>query len=389
MAGTGLKSAEVKAFCENTASMLFVGMQIDEAVSAIAENSENKPLKDLCQKVYSELSKGSELSSAMSKVGGFPTYAVERIAAGEKANSLQSTLETLAVYYDMEARSVSKIRQLVTYPAILLCVMGVVLAFIVGSILPVFVNVYESMTDSITAFSSDVINVGIVIGWIALILTLVCAVIAVVAFVLSCSASGMKRLVCIIGRMPRMKKVIYAMALSRFTAAVSVYISSGVNSDDAVEQAISTVELPALCDKVSQAYKAMTEPVDMGESADTVKPAHAAKPVDMVEPVAAVESTHVAESVESDKKHNLAQVFADYQIYNSLHIRMLTADMQSDRPGEALRSLSEDIFTESIDGFDALIDRVEPVIVGFVVLAIGLTLVSVMFPLAGMMISLG
>lgn len=350
LAETVLKSSEMKAFCENVALMLSVGIQTDEAVHMLAENSESKPLEDLCRKVYTELIHGTKLSIAMSEVGGFPDYAIEMIAASERTGHVQSTLESLAAYYDEESRLISKIRQSVTYPAILLCVMSVVLAFVVANILPVFLDVYENMAGGLTASSFSAVDVGIVIGWIALVFTLICTIIALIALASSRSAAGRDRLMRMINHIPGAKKVFYTLALSRFTSTLSVYIASGTNSDDAMGRAISIVDLPELKGKVTQAYRSMIETV---------------------------------------RAKSLIQAVTDYEVYDPLHIRMLTFGMRSGRIDEVLEGLSEDLFEESIDGFDALIDKVEPLLAGFVTLAVGLTLIAVMLPLIGMMGSVG
>lgn len=347
---TVLKSAEMKAFCENVALMLSVGIQTDEAVHMLAENSESKPLESICRKVYMELIHGVKLSHAMEQVGGFPTYAIEMIAASERTGHVQGTLESLASYYDEESRLIAKIRQSVTYPAILLCIMSIVLAFVVANILPVFLDVYQSMAGGLTASSFGAVDIGITIGWVALVFTLVCTVIALVALASSRTASGRDRLMRMINRLPGAKKVFYTLALSRFTSTLSVYIASGSNSDDAMGRAVSTVELPELHNKVTKAYQSMIEPV---------------------------------------RAKSLIQAVADYQVFDPLHVRMLTFGMRSGRVDEALEGLSEDLFSESIDGFDALIDKVEPMLAGFVTLAVGLTLIAVMLPLVGMMGSIG
>ncbi len=93
--------------------------------------------------------------------------------------------------------------------------------------------------------------------------------------------------------------------------------------------------------------------------------------------------------IESVRAKSLIQAVADYQVFDPIHVRMLTFGMRSGRIDEVLEGLSEDLFGESIEGFDSLIDRVEPILAGFVTLAVGLTLIAVMLPLVGMMGSIG
>lgn len=350
MANTELSSVEIKAFCENVALMHSVGIQTDEAVHMLAENSESKPLQDVCMKVYANLIHGYKLSTSMADTSAFPKYAVEMIAAGERTGHIEDTLNSLAVYYDEETRLIDKIRSSVTYPTILLCVMSIILAFVVAAILPVFLEVYENMAGGMATSSFGMVNIGMVIGWIALAITLIVTIITLIALFSSKSASGRDRLMGMLGKLPGAKKVFYDLALSRFTSTLSVYIASGANSDDAMGSALSTVEHPELHMKVSEAYQSMIEPI---------------------------------------RSKSLIQAVSDYQVYDPLRIRMIKFGMRSGKIDEVLEGLSEDLFGESISGFDALIDKVEPILAGFVTVAVGLTLIAVMLPLVGMMGSIG
>lgn len=346
LAGTTLRSADMKTFCENVSVMLSVGIQTDEAVHMIVESSESKALESVCREVYLNLIHGEKLSLAMKEAGCFPMYAVEMIAAGERTGRIQSTLESLAVYYDEEARLISKVRSSVTYPTVLLCVMSIVLAFVVAAILPVFLNVYQNMAGGITASSFGMVDIGIAIGWVALIATIACTLIAFVALLSSRSASGRDRLMGMLEKLPGAKKVFYTLALSRFTSTLSVYLSSGSNGDDAMGSALSTVEHGGLYAKADKAYKSMIEPI---------------------------------------RAKSLVQAVSDFQVYDPLHVRMLTFGMRAGRLDEVLDDLSEELFAESIGGLDSLVDRVEPILAGFVTVAVGLTLIAVMLPLIGMM----
>ena len=85
------------------------------------------------------------MANAMPAVGVFPRYAVDMVRVGENAGRTEEVLRALGVYYDEEDRLFAKIRSSVGYPAALLCVMSIILAFTVIVILPVFEDVYVSI----------------------------------------------------------------------------------------------------------------------------------------------------------------------------------------------------------------------------------------------------
>lgn len=345
-----LRSADIKAFCENVALMLSVGIQTDEAVHMLADSSESKVLEDACKEIYSRLIGGTSLSSSMESVGLFPPYVIEMVAAGERTGHVEDTLTSLAVYYDEEDRLISKVRSSVTYPTILLCVMSVVLAFVVATILPVFLDVYESMAGGLATSSFSMVDVGIVIGWVALILTFACTLVAIIALISSRSTSGRDRLMGMMEKLPGAKPVFYNLALSRFTSTLAIYMASGSNSDDAMGAALSVVDHPSLRARVSSAYRSMIEPI---------------------------------------KAKSLIQAVSDSGVFDPLRVRMLTFGMRAGRMDDVLEEMSDDLFEAAIDGFDDLVDRVEPILSGFVTVAVGLTLIAVMLPLIGMMGSVG
>lgn len=349
MANTLLKSSDLEAFFENVALMLSVGVQTDEAVHMLADNSESRPLENVCREIYHGLACGQKLSVAMEESHYFPSYACEMVAAGERTGRIEATLNSLAVFYDEEERLIDKIRSSVTYPTILLCVMSVVLAFVVAAILPVFINVYDSMSGGLSNSSFGMVEGGIVLGWIALIATLACTVFALVMLLSSRSASGRERVMKIIEKMPGGKHVFYTLALSRFTSTLSVYMASGSNSDDAVGSALRSVENPDLYIRVEDAHNEMIEPI---------------------------------------RAKGFIQAMADSAVFDPFHIRLMTFGMRSGRLDKVLDNMSEDLFADAINGFDDLVDRLEPILSTFVAVAVCLTLISVMLPLIGMMASI-
>ena len=97
----------------------------------------------------------------------------------QHAGRLENVLWSLARYYDEEDRLYAKIKNAIAYPAALLCVMSAILLFTVIVILPVFVDVYHGLTGNLTAGSFGYVNASIIIGWIALGVTLLCTVLVV------------------------------------------------------------------------------------------------------------------------------------------------------------------------------------------------------------------
>lgn len=351
MAKKLLESSALSAFCESMALMLSAGIQMDEAVSMLAENMKDTPFKRACDDVFVGLSKGEPLATAMEVSGAFPAYAVETIAVGEKAGRLEAVLRALGSYYDEEDRLFRKIRTSIGHPAALLWVMVIILAFTVFAILPVFGNMYRSFAGGGAAGGAfDMMSVSTTIGYVALVVTVILAVAALIAWSSTGSERGRERVLRWLAHVPATRQAMYQLALSRFTSAVAIYTASGINTDDAMKDALATVEHGKLRAKVQNAYEAMTDPTTA---------------------------------------RSMAQAIADFGVFEPVYARMLLVGSRAGSLDAVLERLSDTFFDDAIGQVDRAVDGIEPALAAFITVVIGVTLISVMLPLVGIMGSIG
>lgn len=350
MAETFLESGAVSAFCESMAIMLSAGIQTDEAVYLLSEKMEDAHFKAVCLEVYSAVAEGKNLAEAVEATGAFPDHAVSMIATGEATGRTEPVLRNLAVYYDEEARLFDKVTSSIAYPAALLCVMSVILVFTVFAILPVFSGVYESFAGSLTSGSFAAVDIAVVIGWIALVLTLVITLLALAASVAARNENGRRRIVRAMNHLPFTKKAMYQMALSRFTSSLSTLVASGADSDTSMRDAMATVENKQLLQRIEPAYRSM---------------------------------------MNIDDPKSLAQAIYDNDVFEPMYARMLMVGTRSGSTEEVLGHLSSTFFDDAVLQIDRAIDSIEPTLAAFMTLAVGATLISVMLPLIGIMGSIG
>ena len=350
MADSLLESSALSAFCGSVATMLSAGMQTDEAVLMLAENREKSRFKDVCDQVYHGLISGDTLSNSMESTSAFPKFAIDMVRTGEKSGRIETVLRNLDMYYSEEERTFQKLRSSATYPAALLCIMAVILAITVAVILPVFTDVYSNMAGSLTAGSSGMVNASIIIGWFSLGITVACAIAALFLAFASRTQSGRQRVLSLFEHLPTTASAMYQLALSRFTSALSTYISSGTDSEIAMEQATNTVTHTKLKARLRKACDAM-------------------------------------ESIENPR--SLAQAITENQIFEPLYARMLNVGVRSGSIDSVLANLSSIFFDDASAQIDRILDRVEPMLAALLTIAVGATLISVMLPLIGIMGSIG
>ena len=345
-----LPPGAISVFCDDIALMLGAGITLDEAVHMLGENLADPAFRRVCDALYPALAGGESLSGALAATGAFPAHAVRLVAVGEKAGRLENVLKSLAAYYDEEDRLFAKIRSSVGYPAALLCIMSIILAFTVIIILPVFEDVYVSMAGSLTDGSSGAVGVSVAIGWVALGITLICAIVAVGAAIACRSEARRIAVMHLMEKFPATRPAMEQLAVSRFASALAAYTASGINTDEAMRRAIEVVEHEGLKVKATAAYGLM---------------------------------------IDAESPRSLAQAISEAEVFEQIHARLLTIGTRSGSLDAALDRLSANFFDDAILQIDAAIDNIEPALAAFLTIAVGATLISVMLPLIGIMGSIG
>ena len=350
MASKLFDSSALSTFCGSMATMLAAGMQTDEAAYMLMQNGENTRFHEVCSSLYADLVKGSRFSEAMENSGGFPRYAIDMVATGERSGHLERVLRNLETYYDEEDRLFAKLRGSVGYPAALLCIMAVILAFTVAVILPVFGYVYRGMAGSLTAGSFSSVGISTAIGWVAFIITVVAAVIALALVLASRSESGRHKVMRLFEKISFTKKAMYQLALSRFTVALATLVSSGVTNEEAMHRAVDMVDHTELRAKLEKAAASM---------------------------------------VDVDNPRSLTQAIAEHDVFEPLYARLFNVGTLSGSADAVLNRLSGTFFDDAVLQIDRSLDKVEPVLAAFLTIAVGATLIAVMLPLVGIMGSIG
>ena len=237
----------------------------------------------------------------------------------------------------------------IVYPAALLAVMTVILAFTVAVILPVFIDVYENLSGSVAAGAFAYVNVSVIIGWVALVVMALVTLVAIAIAVVS-RGSGRGRVVAAFSRLPLTRDAMYRLGLSRFTSQLATYISAGFDTNGAMERSIAAVDHPLLRARLDRALADMT-------SANDPK--------------------------------SLAQAVYDNEVFDPIYARMLMVGSRSGSVEDVLQRLSDAFFEDAVARMDDLIDGVEPALAAFLTISVGATLVAVMLPLIGIMGAIG
>jgi type IV pilus assembly protein PilC len=140
---TRIGTEDMVLFNIQFSNMIQAGLSILTCLHTLAQQTENKKLKEILASVARSVEAGSSLSDSFSRTPSvFSKLFVNMIRAGEASGKLDVLLSRYAVYHERQADLRQKINGALFYPAILLTAgLGVTL-FIVTQLIPQFVEIF-------------------------------------------------------------------------------------------------------------------------------------------------------------------------------------------------------------------------------------------------------
>lgn len=159
------------------------GISLTEAMRILAKQmgKKGKPNKYFSAVVY-ELTMGNAFSVALEKQGNvFPPLLINMLKAAEATGELEETLDDMAEYYDEIEKTRKQMVSAMTYPAVIMIFALAVVTFIMLYIIPQFVQIFESSGTELNGLTKFILNLSFFLKDYILIILLV-AIVAIVGF---------------------------------------------------------------------------------------------------------------------------------------------------------------------------------------------------------------
>ena len=107
-----------------------------------------------------------------------------------------------------------------------------------------------------------------------------------------------------------------------------------------------------------------------------------------------VDNSKVAEKIDvcSEKLQegeNYYEAMKESGLFSSFHIQLIKVGVRSGKMDEVMQNISDDYEQQADASIDAMVARLEPTLVAVLAIAVGLILLSVMLPLAGILAGVG
>jgi len=231
------KASELDFFLTQLSTFLKSGITLVESVKILSKQTKKQHQRNIYKSIIYELTMGENFSEALAKQGNvFPRLLVNMVKTSELTGDLPETLDDMANYYRETEKTKKQMISAITYPAVVLIFAFVILIFIMVSVIPQFVSIYNDMETGLPAITVGVINLSnfLQANWILLVIGLI---IFIITFIVLFKTIKVFRSVVqsLFMNIPIIGKIIIYNEVTMFTKTFASLLNHNVYITDCME----------------------------------------------------------------------------------------------------------------------------------------------------------
>ena len=229
--GPGAREVDIVAgMTRQLATLLGSGIALNESLSALVDQAEQKRVETLCRELREDIQQGSNLADALAKHPGWftPLY-INMVRAGQAAGNLDTVLTRLADYMQSQRALRRKIVGALTYPLMMIGIGMIVVTILMAKVVPEITRMLIEQNKELPPSTRILVGASDFLKswWWAVFL-----LIGVISFMFERTYSKGENGRLVIDRtllrIPVVGDLMRRAAVSRFTRTLSTLLQSGV-----------------------------------------------------------------------------------------------------------------------------------------------------------------
>ncbi len=262
-----LSITELTLVTRQLATMLRAGTPLDETIQAVAEQTESPKVQRVLMGVRSKVLEGHTLADSIGTFpNAFPDIYRSTVGAGETSGHLDRVLEHLAEYTEKQHAIKQKVMQAFIYPAFLTLVAVGIVIFLMVSIVPKLVGIFEDTEQELPFITRALINTSDFLQSYGLFL-LGGIIVGVFLFRMIFKQPDAKRkLHRWYLKLPVIGRFIRSNNTAQFANTLSIMAASGVPILTALQTAASVITNVPMREAVEEASVRVREGASIGKS---------------------------------------------------------------------------------------------------------------------------
>jgi type IV pilus assembly protein PilC len=241
-------------FTRQLATLIGAGLPLSQSLHTTMEQTTNKQLQSVVQEIVADVEGGKSLSISFAKHPAvFDGVFISLVSAGELSGTLDESLQRVATQQEKDAATMSKIKGALTYPIIVLVVIGAVLAFMLFTVVPQVEKLYEDLGKQLPFLTQVMVTAADILArfWWAVIIAAGIGIYFLLQYLKTESGIHFKDEFKI--RVPVFGKMIRKLYMARFTRTGQTLLATGVSMLDMLKVSSTAVNNTVIAKSIDRA----------------------------------------------------------------------------------------------------------------------------------------
>ena len=339
-----MKDKDLNFFLTQLSTYIKAGIPLIDAINILAKQARDRKIRNLYQRLVFELTTGETFSEALNKQGPvFPKLLINMVKTSELTGNLTGVLDDMADYYKTIDENRKQIISAMTYPVVIFIIAIVVLVYIILFVVPEFTDMYAQIGSELPPITVMIVKMS---DFLAANLLYVILVIIAIFTILSIMYKNVTTFRYFVQRtlmhIPVIKNVIIYKEVIMFTKTFASLINYDVFITDSME----------ILGKVTsnEIYKNLIR--------DAV--------------------------INLSNGNGVSPAFKDTWAFPPIAYEMLLTGERTGRLGAMMSKVAEYYNTEQKNLIAQLKSLIEPVMIIFLAVIVGIVLLAVVVPMFSM-----
>ena len=268
----GMSASELALVTRQLASLSQSGLPLEEALLAVSQQNDTPRTKSILLGVRGKVMEGHTLADGLAEFPqAFPELYRATVAAGEQSGHLDVVLERLADYTEARQELRQRISNAMIYPIALVTFAIGIIAFMLATVVPKIVGVFQNSSAELPALTRGLIAVSDFLRdyWLPLVIV-IAAIIWGIRHLLK-KEGPRRRYHQILLSLPLTAKLVRGINTARFTRTFSILSGSGVPVLEGMKISAEVIENLPMRDAVMEASLRVREGGSIAKSLGTSK----------------------------------------------------------------------------------------------------------------------
>ena len=267
-----ISASDLALLTRQLATLIESALPIEEALLAVAEQSEKTRQKNMMMAVRSKVVEGHTLADALAEFPSvFDDLFRAMVAAGEKSGHLDTVLNRLADYTERRQQTRSQIIQALIYPAIMMFFAMMIVVVLLTVVVPKIVGQFDHMGQDLPTITTVLISVSEWMQQYGLYL-LVAIMLLIVLFQRLVQQPALKlRYHRFMLKLPLVGKVARGLNTARFARTLSILTASAVPLLESMRISTDVLQNVYIKERISEAAVNVKEGSSLRAALDNTK----------------------------------------------------------------------------------------------------------------------